>query len=113
MDFTSRIRIPTRAWVLLLTLLVALCAADLARPAIVMAGGESCAGPACETQITCGQPTQPHISSGSSIYVVAVLVPAEHSLGLEKTEARASDPPSARVTWESLGSLPSRSPPAV
>lgn len=109
----SRIRIPIRVWVLLLALLVASCAADLARPAMVMAGGESCAGPACETQIVCGQPTQPQASFGSSTHVVAVLAAGEGLLGLERTEARAIDPPPAKVTSESLGSLQSRSPPAV
>jgi hypothetical protein len=109
MDFTRRIRVP----VLLLAVLVALCAADIAGPAMVMAGGQSCLGPACEDQIACGQPTQPQISSGSSTQPVVLPVSAERLFGLVKTETRTVDPPPARVVRQSLAPLGSRSPPAV
>jgi hypothetical protein len=109
MDFARRIRVP----VLLLAVLTAVCAADLARPAMVMAGGQSCVGPMCEDQIACGQPTQPQISSGSSIHLVALPASGERLLGLVKTETRTLDPPSPRVIRHSLAPLGSRSPPAA
>lgn len=109
MDFTRRIRVP----VLLLAVLVALCAADIARPAMVMAGGQSCLGPACEDQIACGQPTQPQISPGSSSQLVAVPASGERLLGLVKTGTRTVASPPPRVIWQSLAPLGSRSPPAA
>jgi hypothetical protein len=113
MDFTRQIRGPMRAGVLLLAVLVAFCAADLARPAMVMAGGESCAGPACDEQIVCGQPTQAQVSSGSQIQLVALPASGERTLVVVKTEARTTDPPSPRVIWQSLAPLGSRSPPTA
>jgi len=113
MDFTRRIRVPLRACVLMLAVLAVVCAADLARPAMVMAGGQDCVGPACDDQIACGQPTQPQLSSGSSDHLVALPAAGEHVLGLAKTETRTVGPPPIRVIWQSLVRLASRSPPAV
>lgn len=113
MDLTRRMCITLRACVLVLAVLAALCATDLARPAMVMAGGQDCAGPACENQIACGQPTQPQISPGFSIHLVAVSASGERVPGLVKTETRTVGPPVARVVCQSLAPLASRSPPAV
>ncbi|HEU4367163.1 MAG TPA: hypothetical protein VFV05_02920 [Methylomirabilota bacterium] len=109
LDFARRIRFP----VLLLAVLVAACAAHLARAPMLMAGGQSCVGPACEDQIACGQPVQPQIPSGFSIQLVAPSASGEHVLVLVNTETRTIDPPPARVIWQSLAPLGSRSPPAV
>jgi hypothetical protein len=113
MDSARRIRGPMRAGLLLLAVLVAVCATDLARPAMVMAGGESCVGPTCDDQIVCGPSAQPLISPGSSIQVVALPVFGERSLRPVKIEARRVEPPSTRVIRQSLVPLGSRSPPAA
>ena len=102
-----------RVCVLMLAVLGAVCVADLARPAMVMAGGQDCVGPACEDQAACGQSAQPQVSSGFSIHLVAVPASREHVIGLAKTETRTVGPPPARVVWQSLVPLASRSPPAV
>ena len=113
MDSTARIWVLMRAGVLLLAVVAIVCAGDLARPAMVMAGGQDCAGPACEDQIVCGQPTQPQASSGSSIHLAALRVSTERAPGFFQTETRTVGPPPARVIVQPAASLASRSPPAV
>lgn len=112
MDFIGRIRLPRRAWVVLLAALVALCA-NLAGPAMVMADGQACVGLACETQIACSQPTHPQISSASSIELVTVSTAGERSHDPVQTKTFTIDPPPTRAPWKSLGPLASRAPPAV
>jgi hypothetical protein len=108
-DFARRIRLP----VLLLAVLVVACAADLARASMLMAGGHSCVGSACEDQIVRSQPAQPQIPSGFSIQLVALPASGKHVLTGVTTEARMVDPPPAKVLRQSLAPLGSRSPPAV
>lgn len=113
MKIGGLILIPTRAWILLLAVLVALCATDLAGPAMVMADGQDCAGPFCEVQIACGQPIQPQNSSGYAIHLVATPASGERLLQPARIVTRFVDLPSARVSWPSLGPSASRAPPAV
>jgi hypothetical protein len=106
------IRIPTRMWVLLLAILVALCATDLSGPAMVMADAQDCAGPVCETLIGCGESTQPQNSSGSALHLLAA--PASGGLLLVPTiERRSIDRLRARVSGPTHGPPASRAPPAV
>jgi hypothetical protein len=113
MDSTGRNWVATRAWIVLLVALVVMCAADLTGPAMVMADGQHCAGPACETQVVCGQPSQPQISSGAPIQVIAVPASGESLVGPVDTDTRMVDPPLATLPCTSFGPLASRSPPAV
>jgi hypothetical protein len=113
MKIAGSIRIPRRAWVLLLAVLVGLCATDLAGPAMVMADGQNCAGPFCEVQIGCGQPTQPQNTSGSAIHLVAAPASAERLLPPVRIETRSVDFSPPKLSSSSLGPAASRAPPVV
>ena len=113
MKIAGSIRIPRRAWVLLLAVLVGLCATDLAGPAMVMADGQNCAGPFCEVQIGCGQPTQPQNSSGSVIHLVAAPASAERLLPPVRIETQSVDFFPPRLSSSSLSPPASRAPPVV
>jgi len=113
MKIAALIRIPTRAWILLLAVLVALYATDLAGPAMVMADGQDCAGPFCEVQIGCGQPIQPQNFSGYGIQLVATPAPGERLLPPARLVTPSVDLPLSRVSWPILGPPSSRAPPAV
>lgn len=102
-----------RASVVLLAVLVALCAADLAGPAMVMADEQGCTGPFCDIGIGCGQPTQPQTSSGSALHFVATPASGERLLPPAMGETRTVDRSPGRVTWQALGPPASRAPPAV
>lgn len=112
MKIAGLILIPTRAWILLLAVLVALCATNLAGPAMVMVGGQDCADPFCEVQIGCGQPTHPQNFSGYGFPLVAAPASGERLLppGLV---TRSPDLPPPRLSSRILGPAASRAPPAV
>lgn len=113
MKIATSIRIPRRALVLLLAVFVGLCATDLAGPAMVMADGQNCAGPFCEVQIGCGQPTQPQNSSGSAIHLVAAPASGERLLPPVRIETRSVDFSPPKLSSSSLGPAASRAPPVV
>ena len=113
MKVAGVIRIATRAWVLLLTILVVLCATGLAGAAMVMADGQDCAGPFCEVQIGCGQPTQRQNSPGYTIHPVATPATGERLLPPARIGTRSVDLPLATVSWPILGPPASRAPPAL
>jgi hypothetical protein len=112
MKVAGLIRISTRASVLLLAVLVALCATDLAGPAMVMANGQDCAGPFCEIQIGCGQITQPQNTPASPIHLVAAPTSGERLLPPARAETAVDlSPPLASSA--TLGPPASRAPPVI
>jgi hypothetical protein len=98
---------------LMFAVLVVMCAAGLAPPAMAMAGGQDCSGPGCEHQIACGQPVAPQIPAGFSFDLVAMPAARERVLGPTKIDTRAVGPSPAGPAWQSRSPLGSRSPPAV
>jgi hypothetical protein len=105
--------LPRRAWVMLLAVLVALCAMDLTGPAMVMADGRDCAGPFCEIQIGCGQPTQPQNTPASPSHLVAAPTSGERLLPPVRTETAPVDPSPPLLSSAALGPPASRAPPVV
>jgi hypothetical protein len=115
MDASRRNWVAVRACVLLLVALVVVCAADLTSPVMAMADGGPSVGSACETQVACGQPGQPQVSSGFPIQFVFVALPVseERLVAPVETGARTVDRSPSRLPWKSLGPLAPRSPPTV
>lgn len=113
MKIAGSIRISTRASVLLLAVLVALCATGLAGPVMVIGDGQNCAGPFCEIQIGCGQPTQLRKAPASAIQLVATPASGERPLPPVGIEIRPVDPSPPRVSSSTLGPPASRAPPVV
>jgi hypothetical protein len=113
MRIAGLIRISMRASVLLLAVLMALCATDLAGPAMVMADGRDCAGPFCEIQIGCGQPTQPQNTPASPSHLVAAPTSGERLLPPARTAPAPVDPLPPVLSSAALGPPASRAPPVV
>jgi hypothetical protein len=113
MKIAGVIRISTRASVLLLAVLVALCAAGLVGPAMAMADGQDCAGPFCEIQIGCGQPIQPQNTAPSPIHLVAAPTSRERLLPPARAEIALVDLSPPRLLSSTLGPPASRAPPVV
>ena len=97
---------------ILVAIAAMLCLGDLVHPGMAAAGGHDCFGPACQDQISCGQPAQPQASPGFSLYVVALPATVEAGPALEPIETPAIGPPSARVAWHPVAPFAPRSPPA-
>jgi len=110
--FPNRTRIVALA---LMMAIVALCAAALVQPAMALAGGQDCSGPACDDQIACGQPTQPQATSSPSTGVSLVAVTASVPRGLIEVHARATTAPPTLTSPASRPFAPSapRSPPSA
>ncbi|HET9492106.1 MAG TPA: hypothetical protein VFR64_20440 [Methylomirabilota bacterium] len=113
MKIAGLIRISTRASVLLLAVLVALCATDLAGPGMVMAEGQDCAGPFCEIQIGCGQPIQPQNTPPSPIHLVPAPTSPERLLPPARAETAPVDLSPPRLSSSTLGPPASRAPPIL
>jgi hypothetical protein len=113
MKIAGLFRIPRRAWVILLAVLVALCAMDLAGPGMAMADGQNCAGPFCEVQIGCGQPIQPQNTPASPSHLVAAPTSGERLLPPARTETAPVDPWPPVLSSAALGPPASRAPPVV
>jgi hypothetical protein len=113
MKIAGSIRIPRRAWVLLLAVLVALCATDLAGPGMAMADGQDCAAPFCEIQIGCGQPTQPQNTPASPSHLVAAPTSGERLLAPTRAKTTPIDLSPPLVSSATLGPPASRAPPVA
>jgi hypothetical protein len=113
MKIAGSIRIPMRAWVLLLAVLVALCATDLAGAGMAMADGQNCAAPFCEIQIGCGQPTQPQNTPASPSHLVAAPASGERLLPPARVETTPIDLSRPLVSSATLGPPASRAPPVI
>ena len=113
MRIAGSIRISTRAWVLLLAVLVALCSTGLAGPGMAMADGQNCAGPFCEIQIGCGQPTQPQNTPASPSHLVAAPTSGERLLPPARAETALIDPSPPLLSSAALGPPASRAPPVI
>lgn len=113
MKIARLIRVSMRACGLLLAILVGLCAAGLAGPAMVMADGQHCVETLCDMQIGCGQPVQPQDLSGSAIHLRATPASGGWLLLPARIVTRSVDLPPVKASWPTIGLLVSRAPPAI
>lgn len=114
MRWTSANRTRLVALALLMTI-AAICVAALVQPAMALAGGQDCPGPACDDQIACGQPTQPQATSSPSTGVSLVAVTASVSMALVAVHAPTTTGPPTLASPASQPFAPSapRSPPSA
>jgi hypothetical protein len=113
MTIVGWVQISRRAWVLLLAVLVALCATDLAGAGMAMADGQNCAAPFCEIQIGCGQPTQPQNTPASPSHLVATPLSGERLLPPARAETTLINFSRPLVSSATLGPPTSRAPPVI
>jgi hypothetical protein len=112
------LRFPTRTRVIALAVVMVIATiftGVLAQSAMALAGGQDCAGPACDDQIACGKPTQPQATSGPAARVSLVAVAASVATDLIEVHDRitpASQPVTRPASRPFSPSAP-RSPPSA
>jgi hypothetical protein len=91
------------------------CVGAMAQPAMALATGQDCAGPACDDQITCGQPAPPLASSGSfaSLGLVAILAASTAQDVEQGAIAIAPAPSCVRPASQPFAPFAPRSPPSA